>query len=463
LSLLRKTGATLALVAALAFPASCTPEQAPPKPPPLVLVGVDGLEWRLVLELAAAGRMPNLAALAREGTFARLSTFAPAISPPIWTSMATGVMPERHGIVGFVQPGVRDGNGRPMLFTNRERRAKAVWNIADEAGLSSCIVGYWMTFPVEEIRGVMVAQSGAPAGGTDEPKRKGELREAVAGQVHPASYEARAFGIARQARETAETRRRELFGDAGAWPPAMKRVAEHSAWSVTADTIYQAIALDLLRDRSRCDVAIVYLGLPDVLGHRFWRWTYPGDFTEPPDAGEVEHFGDVLSRAYEQVDRFIGEVRRAAGPESGIVIASDHGMGAFRPKDRVDVTQAAGELLRTGGHSAARDGLFVAIGDAFSRSARPLSVRIEDVPLAGSVVDLAPTLLAALSLARGADMDGRTMTPLLDAAFLRSHPPREVPTHTPDGWAASRRFAASADDPAAAERLEQLRGLGYLD
>ncbi|MFN2427885.1 MAG: nucleotide pyrophosphatase, partial [Candidatus Binatia bacterium] len=73
-----------------------------------------------------------------------------------------------------------------------------------------------------------------------------------------------------------------------------------------------------------------------------------------------------------------------------------------------------------------------------------------------------PTLLAMLGLARGADMDGRVMTTLLDAEFLAAHPLREVPTHTPEDWSATRRLAEVAD-PGSHQRLEQLRGLGYLE
>ena len=81
---------------------------------------------------------------------------------------------------------------------------------------------------------------------------------------------------------------------------------------------------------------------------------------------------------------------------------------------------------------------------------------------AGSVVDMTPTLLALLGLPRGSDMDGRVMVGLLDRAFVDEHPLREAPTLTPDGWPATRKLAATDDDAGEKERIEQLRGLGYL-
>ena len=455
----------IALAAAIVGSSSCrTRPETSALPHPLVVIGADGLEWRLVLDMMKAGGLPEIARLVGDGTSARLTTFAPALSPPIWTSMATGVVPARHGILAFVRPGLRDSHGQPLLFTNRERRVKALWNIAEDAGLRSCVVGYWMTFPVEETRGVMVAQTGAPPGDDSGPKRKGTLQAGMSGQVHPPEYEESAFALADSSRATAAAREKEIFGDASSWPPAIARLVEHSRWSLSADSAYQGIALDLLAGADRCDVLIVYLGLPDVLGHRFWRWTYPGDFDSPPPAGEVARYGDVLRRVYAQLDAFVGEMRRAAGGRATVVLASDHGMGAFRPKSRVDLSLGDGELVRTGGHSAARDAFLAAAGPGVARASRGDAALPDDaagITLAGGVLDVAPTLLALLGLPRGVDMDGRVMVPLLDPRFLEAHPLREVPSHTPEAWPATRRLA-DATDPAGHDRLEQLRGLGYL-
>lgn len=458
----RRRSAVVLALAGLAALSSCRSPADAPLPRPLVVVGADGLEWRLVAEMRAAGRLPNLDAIAREGVTARLKTLAPAVSPPIWTSMATGVVPERHGILGFVHPGP---GGAPALFTNRDRRVKAIWNVAEDAGLRACVVGYWMTFPVEELHGAMIAQTAAPPGAQH---RKGTLVEGVDGQVHPPAYRPRAFEIVERSRALADARELELFGDTSSWPPALSRAAAHSRWSIDADTAYQQIALDLVRERERCDLVIVYLGLPDVLGHRFWRWTWPRDFAKPPPPEEVAAWGDVLPRAYAQVDAFVGELRAAAGPDATVVVASDHGMGPFRPKQVPDLSRAGDDLVRTGGHSGARHAYLAAAGPAAAQSApadakaAPSQGGNSAPPIAGRIVDFAPTMLAMLGLPRGADMDGVVLEPLVDDEFLDVHPLREVPTHTPEGWAASRHLARGSE-AGEAERLEQLRGLGYLE
>ena len=82
--------------------------------PQLVLIGLDGLDWNIVDPLIAAGKMPNLAGLVARGAKARLLTINPILSPVVWTSIATGVKPERHGIVDFTAVNTETGEAVPV-------------------------------------------------------------------------------------------------------------------------------------------------------------------------------------------------------------------------------------------------------------------------------------------------------------------------------------------------------------
>lgn len=425
-------------------------------PAPLVVVAVDGLEWRLVLDLIREGRLPNLAGILASAASGRLATLEPAISPRIWTSIATGVSPERHGILGFQYAG---SDGEPRLFASGDRRVKAIWNIASDAGRRACVVGYWATFPAEAIEGVVVAQTARPPSGAP-PMRKGGLVDGAAAQVHPPELEERVFALARRSRADAVAAETSIFGDTSAWPAAMRRLVEHSRWSIETDAAYRAIAIELASEPARCDLLLVYLALPDVLGHRFWRWTYPEDFAKRPTADRVAAFGDVLPQTYAWVDEFLGRMHAEAQPNGALVVVSDHGMGAFRPRAAVDLERSDGPLVRTGGHSSSRLAFFAATGRGLARSDwSATAASEEDVPSIGSVLDVGPTLLALLGFPHGADMEGRPLAGALAPELLAAHPLREVATHTPPGW----RAPAPRFDDDDGERLEQLRGLGYLD
>lgn len=95
---------------ALLIPGAAAAAQAPAGR--VVVLGFDGGDARTVEKLMAQGQLPNLEALAREGTFGHLMSTNPAESPVSWSSLNTGQNPAKTGIPGFV---VRDlvGGDKP--------------------------------------------------------------------------------------------------------------------------------------------------------------------------------------------------------------------------------------------------------------------------------------------------------------------------------------------------------------
>jgi len=89
----------------------------------VLVVGIDGATLRVVAPLLAAGRLPNLAALAREGVHGPLRSMPPLESPRIWNTIATGKVPEKHGITGFTHT---DAQGRTPCGTS-PRSAACAW------------------------------------------------------------------------------------------------------------------------------------------------------------------------------------------------------------------------------------------------------------------------------------------------------------------------------------------------
>ena len=73
----------------------------------------------------------------------------------LWTSIATGKRPGKHGIYGFSEPNADRTGVQPM--TNVSRKCKAIWNILNQNDLRSLVVGWWPSHPAEPIDGVMVS------------------------------------------------------------------------------------------------------------------------------------------------------------------------------------------------------------------------------------------------------------------------------------------------------------------
>src|SRR5256885_11826264 len=146
----------------------------------VLLIGWDAAEWKVIQPLLELGQMPNLARLMAAGVHGNLATIYPVLSPMLWTSIATGKRAYKHGIHGFSEP-LPDGSAvRPITLFSR--KTKAVWNILNQNGRRSLVVGWWPSHPAEPLNGVMVSNHFEQPVGTP-----GEMPLLAAGIVHPPS------------------------------------------------------------------------------------------------------------------------------------------------------------------------------------------------------------------------------------------------------------------------------------
>ena len=89
----------------------------------IMFLGLDGLDPRLTERLMAAGKLPNLARLAAEGSYTRLRTTYPALSPVAWSTFATGVSPAKHNIFDFLDRSLKSYLPRAIVGTRGEAAA----------------------------------------------------------------------------------------------------------------------------------------------------------------------------------------------------------------------------------------------------------------------------------------------------------------------------------------------------
>jgi predicted AlkP superfamily phosphohydrolase/phosphomutase len=102
----------------------------------VIVLGIDGMDYGLVRDLMAQGRMPNFSKLATSGSFSALATTIPPQSPVAWSSFITGEDPGRHGIFDFVH---RDpATMLPFLSTTRTAAGRSVkigkWQVPMTSG-----------------------------------------------------------------------------------------------------------------------------------------------------------------------------------------------------------------------------------------------------------------------------------------------------------------------------------------
>ncbi|MGI0148654.1 MAG: alkaline phosphatase family protein, partial [Thermoplasmata archaeon] len=151
----RSVGAVLVVafvVAAILAVPSCS---SSPVSGRVLVLGLDGMDPRIVDLLMSEGRLPNFAKLRQQGAYAPLTSAKPLLSPVVWTTIATGKTPDLHRIGHFVA--INQQTGEQLPVTSRMRKVRALWNILSEAGRSVSIVGYWATWPAETVKGSIVS------------------------------------------------------------------------------------------------------------------------------------------------------------------------------------------------------------------------------------------------------------------------------------------------------------------
>jgi predicted AlkP superfamily phosphohydrolase/phosphomutase len=72
------------------------------KAPRVFVLGVDGLDPKLLDQFVAAGDLPNFARLIEQGDYKPLQTSMPPLSPVAWSNFITGMDPGGHGIFDFI-------------------------------------------------------------------------------------------------------------------------------------------------------------------------------------------------------------------------------------------------------------------------------------------------------------------------------------------------------------------------
>ncbi|HEX4963150.1 MAG TPA: alkaline phosphatase family protein [Thermoanaerobaculia bacterium] len=402
----------------------------------VIFVGLDGADWELLDGYVQAGLMPNLAALAKEGRTAALTTIHPPLSPLVWTTMMTGTSPLDHGILDFTRRNPETGALEPI--TSGERRVPAIWNLATEAGKSVAIFGLWATWPAEPVQGLLVADrfssftsGGAPPPGVVWPAaEEGWAKETLAKAEGAVDYPVLHAYLPWLGAE--EYERWKAAPDPYAHPvSALRRI-------LVETRAYHALATSWLA-RQKPDLAVVYFQGTDTLGHVFAPYAPPRQ--DGVSAEDFARFSQVPELYFAEVDRLLGDYRKIAKASGAVLmIASDHG---FHWKEGRP-TQVSSAAAATAGRWHRDEGIYLLAGPGVPAS---------DVRGRGNVIQVCGTLMSLLGMPPSGGVAGPPL-PGVEASA-------NVLANYRDHWHPAPR-ARPADPKVSQEEIEKLRSLGYL-
>lgn len=150
----------------------------------IIVLGLDGFDPNLLEKYMAEGLVPNFERLKNEGTYARLGTTNPALSPVAWSSFITGSNPGRHGVFDFLRrnpktylpdltftdieepkPLFQIGDFKFTIAKPRlkpHRKGTAFWDVTTKHRIPTTVIRTPTTFPPDKIHGRMLSGFGVP-------------------------------------------------------------------------------------------------------------------------------------------------------------------------------------------------------------------------------------------------------------------------------------------------------------
>jgi hypothetical protein len=365
----------------------------------VTLLLLDGASLEFVWPRVAAGRLPNFGRVLDTGASMDLATIRPTQPDPVWAAVATGMYAAKNGVRSAASYFAR-GDDRPLdllpdhcfshtlvrLGVVRDQpnssaawRARPVWTILGDYGLSAGIVRWPLTYPAQPITGFLVTDRFHQLIGS---MFEGDERAVYPADILPAARDA-------------------FAASAGA-----------SQW----DEFYARAARDVNAERPVRLEAVRYQGL-DTAGHQYLRYAQPrgcGDVSSE----ERQQYGAVLDRAYASIDSEIGAALERQAPGDLLLVVSGFGMQAVSP-----IKHLAARVLRdpdvSGTHENAPDGFMLAYGTPVAAGRKQR----------GSIVDVTPTILYFLGVPIGRDMDGYARADLFTPAVTAERPITFIPSH----------------------------------
>ena len=401
----------------------------------VLLIGWDAADWKFLSPLMDAGLMPSLQKLVNGGVSGRLATIDPPLSPTLWTSIATGKRPYKHGIHGFSEPTPNNKGIRPIYHTNR--KVKAIWNILTQHKLKTHVVGWWPSHPAEPINGVMVSnfyqRASAPihqpwpmTKGTVHPENLSELFKKL--RVHPEEL----TGAHLQPFLPEGAKIKQHFDE------RLKSIARTTA---DASTIHSAATYIL--DNYEWDFTAVYFDAIDHYCHGFMKY-------HPPRQAHIskqdfEIYKNVVSGGCQFHDMMLGTLLELAGSDTTVILISDHGFYPDDNRPAVIPKEPSGPAIE---HSPY--GIIVMNGPGIKK---------DELLFGASLLDITPTLLTLFGLPVAEDMDGKVLVDAFD---------KELKIDTIKSWENIKgedgRLSSDVqhDDDEMEAELRQLIDLGYI-
>ncbi|MFL6213488.1 MAG: alkaline phosphatase family protein [Blastocatellia bacterium] len=276
-----------------------------------VIIGLDGATFDIIRPLAAAGRLPVLARLMREGASAPLRSTILPNSFPGWASCTTGTSEGMHGVFA---PFIKNaGSYSVRAMSGLDIMTRHVWDLLGEQDGRSIVINVPTAYPPEPLNGLMVT-------GMLTPGLQSEF-------TYPSMLKA------------------DLLGAVPDYVIEPQRIPDKHARAAEFRRAIEAHerALDYLMGRGEWDFLMIVFSVLDRAQHDYWADMDPAHPRHDPQT--PAEFRNFIHEIYERLDRAVGRVIERLPADVRVLVVSDHGFCSELYEVRVNEALAAAGLL----------------------------------------------------------------------------------------------------------------------
>jgi len=247
----------------------------------LLIIGLDGVPYRLIKDLSETGIMPHTRSLIKEGTLRQMTSSIPEVSSVAWSSIITGVNPAEHGIFGFTD--ITPGSYKLYFPNFSDLKAIPFWN--RDPSRRSVIINVPSTYPATSLNGVLIS------GFVSVDLERATYPKTLIPKLKDMDY--RIDVDSNKAHSSIELFLKDLDQTFKARIKAYRYLWENLAW----DTFM-----------------LVFTGT-DRLSH--FLWDAYEDLSHKYHQAFLDHFA--------QIDEVIGEIKDRVKEDEPMILLSDHG------------------------------------------------------------------------------------------------------------------------------------------
>lgn len=258
------------------------------------LYGIDAATWDFILPHIEF--LPNFKKLLEKSLWGNLESTIPPITPAAWTTMFSGIKPQKHGIFGFT---VSEDpiSIKPPRVSKEKIGYPLIWDIISSKGGYVVCSFIPFAYPPPKVKGLFISGMGTPSINSKfvyPTSRKEEILE---------------FGV------NPDIPHEELLENID------------GMYSTYMENLKNSIELiKYLMEFEPWNLFIYVLEEIDRIQHVFWKFTDPNHPLYNVEG--TKKYSSVILEFYKIADSFLGYLLSHLPPDAALIIASDHGMGS---------------------------------------------------------------------------------------------------------------------------------------